>query len=172
MSAIRFFVPGTPAPKGSMKAYARRTKEGRMYSSVVHDNAKTRPWSSAVTYAAREAMRTHAKFMGTALMLSAVFGLDRPKSHYGRRGLLPSAPRWPHCKPDGDKLTRCIADAMEGIVFDNDSRIVRWVAIKIYVDAAQPTGALVEVRSAHDAELSVVASSYRHAANQTKQETE
>lgn len=140
---IRFFVPGMPAPKGSMKAFVVGG-----HARVTHDNKRTKPWSAAVSHAAMLAMRGRQRFEGTAIEIRAIFGLKRPASHHGKRGVLPGAPDWPATKPDLDKLTRCVADAMQGIVFDDDSRVVEWWIGKVYAEVGYPTGVGIEVQAA------------------------
>jgi Holliday junction resolvase RusA-like endonuclease len=60
------------------------------------------------------------------------FRLPRPKGHYGRRGLRPSAPAYPNVMPDLDKLARAILDALTGIVWRDDAQVVRLDVEKIY----------------------------------------
>ena len=138
---IELFVPGIPAPKGSMRA-VRAGAHARM----VNDNAKTAPWMSAVAWAARAAMQGRERLEGVPVAVESVFALPRPQSHYGRRGLRPSAPTAPMTKPDIDKLCRCVWDALEGIVFDNDSRIVESIERLIYVGPEATPGAWIVVR--------------------------
>ena len=156
MDGVSFFVPGTPAPKGSMKAFAMRAKDGRVMARVTHDNKRTKPWSTAVAYAAQEAMRGRELFRDTPLVVAITFALSRPSAHSGKRGLKPSAPRWPQTRPDLDKLTRAACDALQGIVFDEDSRIVMVAVAKIY---AAPVGAAIRVSTA----LEIMASEFEQA---------
>jgi Holliday junction resolvase RusA-like endonuclease len=54
------------------------------------------------------------------------FRFPRPRSHYGKRGLLPSAPRHMVTKPDLDKLIRAALDALTGIIWRDDAQVVRF----------------------------------------------
>lgn len=149
---VEFLVLGKPAPKGSKKIVPLR---GGGRPLLVDDNKKTKPWTRAVAQAAMVAMRGREMFVGQALGVDIVFARVRPQSHYGKRGLRPSAPIAPATKPDGDKLQRSTLDALEGVVFDNDSRIVRFEVDKVWTEPGSPPGALVRVRAlgAHEAKM-------------------
>jgi len=82
---ISFFVYGRPAPKGSMRAYVRGAR-----AIVTHDNTRTQAWGQAVACAALDVMRERELMLG-AVSVTLRFALRRPLSHYGKRGLRPSA---------------------------------------------------------------------------------
>src|SRR5690349_6109042 len=104
---------------------------------MVEDNPRLPAWRSAVMDAAVLAARD-AELPGaltTPVWLEATFCFQRPRSHYGtgrNAGTVkPSAPGQYHAqKPDGDKLTRALFDALTvaGVVRD-DSLIAscQWV---------------------------------------------
>ena len=76
--------------------------------------------------------------------------MQRPKSHFGTGRnagkLKPSAPKYPAVKPDVDKLSRAVHDALTiANVIDDDSRIVIDHNEKHY--AVEQTGASIEVIS-------------------------
>jgi len=52
------------------------------------------------------------------------FVFDRPKSHFGKKGLLPSAPEFHQGKPDVDNLAKSTLDAMVDAGFLADDKIV------------------------------------------------
>lgn len=123
---VVFKVAGVPAPQGSKT----RTKFG-----MREDNKATRPWREAVAWNATEAKE---ELLAGPLELVAWFYFPRPKSHY-RTGKLvgklkENAPLYCTTKPDVDKLIRACADAMTGIVYQDDSQIVKVQAFKIYGD--------------------------------------
>lgn len=126
-------VAGVPIPKGSWIPVGKRGK-------VRPDNKRSAGWSATVGWAARAAMAGRAMFRNTPLVVDAVFYLPAPKRpdfHI------------PAVKPDADKLARLIGDALEGIVFDQDSRIAKWTATKQY--ATHQPGAVITVREWADA---------------------
>jgi Holliday junction resolvase RusA-like endonuclease len=126
---IQFFVPGIPAPGGSKRAFV---VNGR---AVVTDDAKrNKPWRAAVAQAGYEA---HAgPLLDGPLAVSFTFVLTRPRGHYGKRGLKPSAPKHPAVKPDVLKLSRSTEDALTGILWRDDSRTVALTARKTYGEQA------------------------------------
>jgi Holliday junction resolvase RusA-like endonuclease len=129
-----FDVLGTPAPKGSARAILVNG-HARMVPGGSGPNAKAmRRWDAAVREAAAAAIGEviAPPFVAVPIRVMITFHLARPGGHYGKQGLRPSAPRYPIVAPDLDKLTRLTADALTGIVFDDDSRIVALVVEKRY----------------------------------------
>lgn len=156
---IAFHVAGTPAPKGSMRAFTVPLGGGRVGARVIPDNRpQSRAWIALVADAARQARGEGDLFVGVPLRLEAVFALARPAGHYGKRGLKPGAPIAPAGKPDADKLARQVGDALKGVLFDDDARIVQYHADKVYALEGQATGlalwlwpvTLLEVTAAQD----------------------
>jgi len=144
-------VTGLPAPKGSPNVVThRRAKGGERvplpFPKVLPDSERTVSWANAVTNAAVEAMRRgHEMFVGQALRVVMEFRFKRPAGHYGKNGLKPSAPEYPAVRPDSSKLARTTEDALEGVVFDNDARIVEEVLRKVYCRPGQTPGAVITV---------------------------
>jgi Holliday junction resolvase RusA-like endonuclease len=134
IARVEFFVPGIPAPKGSMKAFMPK---GWKRPVLTHDNKRTKPWQQAVQATAHAAMDGRAPFDG-AVRLVVEFFLLRPAGHSGtgkNAGVVrSSAPRWPETKPDWDKLSRLVGDALTGIAYHDDARVVEAVVRKFYAD--------------------------------------
>ena len=128
---ISFRVLGTPAPQGSKT----RMPNGAMLeagSQVGRD--KQRAWRTAVAETARDYLTADTPLDGP-LRLRIEFRMPRPKA---RRTAL-----WADRKPDFDKITRNVADALTdaGMIID-DSRIVEMHIIKVYSSPVDPwTGA-------------------------------
>lgn len=131
-AAVTFTVYGTPAPAGSKTT--GRTKAGQTF---VRDSSKrSYPWKRDVAQAAGIAMRG-APLLEGPLELVVRFYVPRPKSHFGKRGLLPSAPARPTVKPDATKLLRAVEDAMVAIVYRDDAQIVEQHVFKHYGEPAR-----------------------------------
>jgi Holliday junction resolvase RusA-like endonuclease len=131
---ITIDVLGTPAPKGSSRAFY---KAGMKRAVIVKDNnEKQKGWDRNVRESASEVLGELAEpvFMGVPLVVSLEFRMVRPGGHYGTKGLKPSAPSAPATKPDIDKLARSTLDALTGLCFDDDARIVRLSVTKLYAD--------------------------------------
>lgn len=145
---IAFFAHGTPAPKGSMKGFVVKSKTtGKNRAVVVPDSKRSKPWMAIVNFAAAEAMRLggHIAFQDAPLEILITFQIQRPGFHSNKKGVKSSAPLFPATKPDIDKLTRAVLDAIEGVCFDNDSRVVSLVARKRYADPDYPVGVGVTI---------------------------
>lgn len=120
---ISFFVYGNPVAQGRPR-FARVGKGVRTY-----DPAKSRNWKQDVKW---QAIENKVKLMDGPLELRLVFYLLRPKGHYGKRGLRPSAPAHHTKKPDVDNMVKGVKDGLKGICYRDDSQIVRLEAIKEY----------------------------------------
>lgn len=48
-------------------------------------------------------------------------------------------------RPDGDKLTRAIWDALTGVAFEDDSQVVEWHGVKRRAEVGEPAGVFIEV---------------------------
>ena len=151
MDSIEFFVHGIPAPGGSKTAF-RHAKTGRI---IVMDACKrNKPWRDTVASFAIE----HApdELLSCPLSLDVTFIMPRPKYHY-RTGkysgmLKDSAPHWHTVKPDATKLLRALEDALTGIMWTDDSIIVKQYVNKTYAyphdttkDAWTKPGAYVKI---------------------------
>lgn len=135
-----FRVPGVPVPQGSKQAFVVK---GR---AVVTERGRSAlgPWRSAIAAAA--AAELDEALVGP-IAVALVFTLPRPKSHYrtgARAGeLREAAPRYVETRPDVDKLTRAVLDALSGVAFRDDGQVAELVARKVF--GAQP-GVLVELQ--------------------------
>lgn len=125
---LRIEVQGLPQPQGSARAVP--IGNGRM--RVTSANVKLRPWRQAVIAAAREEWGEREP-VGSAVDVTCVFRLPRPVSHFGARGLRPSAPSRPKVRPDLDKLVRAVLDALtEAGVWRDDGQVVGLQVVKLY----------------------------------------
>lgn len=141
----RMTVHGTPAPQGSKQAHPVMRKNpaggnpipvlgkgGRPIVNMKDDSEKRlKPWRSDI---AQTAIANGWPGMGLAeldeaLVVQIVFYVKRPESHFGtgrNAGVLKdSAPLYPEKSGDDvDKLARGALDALTGIVWKDDRRIV------------------------------------------------
>ena len=117
---ISFTVYGNPIPKA--RARTVRLKNG---FTTTYTPKKTEQWEDMI----RLQILKHRpeKLLDSAIALKAVFVLQRPKS-------IPKKRKYPETKPDLDNLLKSLTDAMEGIIYTNDSRIVKKQVEKIYGD--------------------------------------
>lgn len=141
MSGVAFRVHGVPAPQGSKRAFVVGSR------AVITDAnpAPLKTWREDVKAAAVDAMNGRTPFEGP-LELLVTFVLVKPKSV--RRV-------WPSVRPDLDKLTRAVGDALtSAAVYIDDAQVVQLTAVKRY--GVQP-GAEVIVRMVADDDVAVAA---------------
>lgn len=174
MTRVEIWVPGTPAPKGSFRISQARPGSKRAFV-VRKDSPATETWESAVKWAAKSQLRG-APVLEGAVRIDLVFVLPRDRDRLrrcttcdGKRGgcsACGGAGVWRErihadhemaaVKPDIDKLQRSTLDALEGLVYRNDSRVVQGLILKTYPipeTRFDKPGALVIVRQIAQAEL-------------------
>jgi Holliday junction resolvase RusA-like endonuclease len=141
---IQVEVIGNPIPQGSLVSNHRFG--GLRYSNDV----LLKEWRGRVINELAQA-KPDKWDIHAALNVVAVFRFVRPKGHYGKKGLKPSAPKYKTTKPDVDKLTRGIGDSIEqaGIV-KNDSQIIYWMVNKEYAEGDDPPGVSISIMPTND----------------------
>lgn len=124
--SVDIFIAGKPETQGSMKGFVIN---GRAVLTSTNKNLKT--WRAAI---AAECPRLEGGPFDGAVMVMVDFCFERPKSHFKKNGeLRPDAPPYPHkMRCDLDKLQRAVGDALTGILWTDDCRIVQWNAVKFY----------------------------------------
>lgn len=138
------FVDGVPAPQGSKRHVGRGV--------LVESSKRLKPWRQHVT---NEIRATHPNRLDGALVCRLCFYMPRPKAHYraGRYAgeLKPLAPVFSSKRPDVDKLTRAVLDAltMSGAIGD-DAQISRLTAEKRYARHRATCGVLIELDAIND----------------------
>lgn len=107
------FVPGTPTPQGSAKAYIVK---GR--ARVTGDNPKTMPWRADVAAHVRSEIGPTIAIPEGPVVLTLSFVMPRRKAEPKR--ITPPHTR----KPDLDKLSRAVMDALSGLVYTDDAQVI------------------------------------------------
>jgi len=121
---MTFTVYGVARPKGSSRAFMPK---GARFPVVTSDNAGLKGWENLVRYAAQQA--AGATIEGP-VRVHLAFALPRPQS---------LSKRVVHHlkKPDLDKLTRAVIDALTGIAFKDDSQVTAIRAVKCYQSSGE-----------------------------------
>lgn len=156
MDEVSFTVYGLPAAQGSKRYVGhRKGADGRERAVLIEQSKRVKPWRRHVADAA--ALARPAELMDGPLVADMVFTFARPKGHFGtgrNAGVLkPTAPAAPAVAPDLSKLARSTEDALTGIVWRDDSRVVSYGRlIKLYAgsddpDALNEPGAVIRVRA-------------------------
>jgi Holliday junction resolvase RusA-like endonuclease len=127
---VKLVVFGVPLPQGSKSAFVVK---GR---AVVTDGKKgpaLREWRAAIGACARLWLSQNGMPapLDCPVALKATFYMPRPKS-------TPKRVTRPATRPDLDKLTRSIGDALTKIAYTEDSRIVEIHVRKEYAVASPP----------------------------------
>jgi len=141
-NTIEIEVIGAPVPQGSLVGNPRFG--GLRYSN----DALLKEWRSKVIIALADAAPEDWD-QNAPLYVTAYFKFIRPKSHYGVKGLRPSAPEHKATKPDLDKLVRGIGDSIEQAgIARNDSQIIRWTVSKMWAGEQGPPGVRILISKA------------------------
>lgn len=117
---VSLTVYGHPVPKA--RARTVRTKNGKTVSFTPDNTAS---WEDSIR--AQALSSRPAQLLDGPLVMEATFFLLRPKSR-------PKKELYPDRKPDLDNLLKSVKDALEGVIYTNDSRIVDEVTRKRYDD--------------------------------------
>lgn len=132
---VEFRAIGKPEPQGSARAFVRG---GR--ATVTTDNPKLHGWRDVVAWTARDAMAGRDLVEDGPVYVMATFSLSRPKSAPKRRVC-------PTTKPDVDKLSRGLLDALTGVCWRDDSQVVGLTVSKRYCVHGEQPGAWVRVEA-------------------------
>ena len=143
---LTFIAWGVAAPKGSAKGFAVPVegKPGKFRAVVTHDNSRTKGWQQTIAEAAGRALQAAdpSTFVGDApVRLLVVFYLARPKA-LGKRVAHHTK------KPDLDKLTRSVGDALTGVLWSDDSQVVDLQVRKRYAPPDTAPHAVITVQRA------------------------
>jgi Holliday junction resolvase RusA-like endonuclease len=121
--ALAFEIAGDPVPQPR----PRVTTRGRFPHAYVPASHPIHAYRQSIAAAAVAAGAEPAT-ESVNVVIDFVFA--RPKSHYGKRGVLPSAPQLPRF--DIDNTVKACLDALNGVAWVDDSQVRRIVAEKSY----------------------------------------
>ncbi len=132
----QFFVSGVPAPKGSFRVF-RNKRTGAPI--IAKDSPKTESWHKAVLEQASQAQGNVPPIKG-AVVVALAFLFELPKSK--------KASEYMSVRPDCDKLARATLDPLNGILYEDDARIVALNVTKRYVTGVGSTGCFISAAPA------------------------
>lgn len=125
-ASVYFVVYGTPIGKGRPRATSRGGFV-RMYT-----DAKTLGFEAAVADEARIAMKEWEPFdTPMQLQLSAYYPIPKSWSKKKRQQAV-DGDLHPQVKPDLDNVLKAVLDAINGVVYVDDSQVINMVATKRY----------------------------------------
>lgn len=134
MRNVIFTVPGEPCGKARP-----RVVDGHAYTPH-----KTKAYEHRIAIACRQANPGIKPWpAGTPLTLTVIARCGIPKSATrAQRKAMQSLDVLPTKKPDADNIAKAVADALNGIVYHDDSQIVWMLVCKQYSDSP---GLLVDI---------------------------
>lgn len=147
-----FFISGHPMPAGSKKFVGMNKKTGR---ALIIDQSghKGKIWREVCQKTAK--LHYQGPLIEEAMDVDMIFFLPRPKNHFNSKGGLKKSAPWRHIvKPDKTKLGRAVEDAMTGVIWKDDSRVVSGDTSKAYgpwdESSGELYGCLITVRTYND----------------------
>ena len=142
----KFEVVGEPVPQGSWVPFISKTT-GHAMAKPSNEKALN-AWRKLVadTAAACRPPWLREPYDGP-VYVKLVYVRKRNDSDYLSDGvsLRKGAPRYPATSPDGDKCDRAIWDALTGVAFTNDARVVSWVGVKRFAALDEAERVLVDI---------------------------
>jgi crossover junction endodeoxyribonuclease RusA len=128
---LALFVPGRPAPQGSMKAVISRSTGRAMMKK--DNEGRQNSWRRLV---AQHAAQVHVgELLDGPLAVRLEFVMPRPVATPKRRATPPAVK-----KPDIDKLSRAVLDALTGVAWRDDSQITDLRASKRLAELDEQPG--------------------------------
>jgi Holliday junction resolvase RusA-like endonuclease len=131
------FVRGIPKPQGSGRAFLNKRTGQPIYVSKTRNVSE---WRQAIKDMV--AWQWEGPPIDGAVALSLVFISTRPKSAHKRV--------FHTVTPDVDKLTRAVGDALKGVAYTDDSRVISSAPTKLYGDEPGVHILLWEIESPDD----------------------
>jgi Holliday junction resolvase RusA-like endonuclease len=115
VTPISLFIPGDPKGQPRPRAFAR------FGHAHVYNPSSAEGWKSEIAMALKP--WADIRLEG-ALSVEMDFQFLRPNSHFGKKGLFPSAPVYHLGKPDCDNLAKAALDAMTFIgIWHDDAQV-------------------------------------------------
>lgn len=126
MASLSFTIPGNPVAK----ARPRVVRHGGRV--MTYTPAQTRIYEDAVRVYARLAWRGKPPLRDTAICMSILCTLEIPPS-WSKKEKAAAAYGKPHLgKPDWDNLGKIVSDALNGIIYADDSAVYEVTVTKLY----------------------------------------
>jgi Holliday junction resolvase RusA-like endonuclease len=141
-AVLEVFVAGIPKGQPRPKAYSRGNHAG------VYDPGTAEEWKGIV--------RQEVKFRWDGIpwegpvALSLGFQMPRPKGHFNKKGIKPTAPSFHTGRPDADNCAKAIMDALTNLgIWHDDAQVAKLRVRKEYVPTlAGAAGCLITISEA------------------------
>lgn len=126
---IRFTVPGQPQGKGRAKAARRKAKGGGEYVALITPE-KTVAYEGLIAYAAQQAMNGD-ELIDRPVYLTVQAFFAFPKAMSGKKKAARDV-HWHTGRPDTDNIVKAVGDALNGVVWRDDTQVALVKASKQY----------------------------------------
>lgn len=129
MNPITFFVAGEPKGQPRPRAFARNF--GGKWQARVYDAGTAEGWKGAIALAAKPFVPFIP--LEGPVRLDVTFYFPRPKAHFTKKGLRPTAPAFHVSKPDRDNCEKALLDALKQLgMMRDDSQVCAGAVVKRY----------------------------------------
>lgn len=145
MSAIELIFEIKGVPKG--KARPRFTKQGRAYTPKETVDYEREIANVAHAAAVVQGWRKVEKSQPLRAEIVAKFPIAASWTKAKKAAAMRGEIR-PTVKPDGDNIVKAVLDALNGVVFDDDSQVVEHSMKKQYADNLNDCGVWVKIQAA------------------------
>lgn len=135
MSVLSFYVPGPPRGK-------QRPRHGKGHT---YTPAATVAAEKEIAWEARRAMKGLKLFDGPlSVDITALYALPASWSKKKLKEVFASG-EWKTSKSDLDNIVKLLADALNGVVWQDDAQVVKLSCVKKYTSVADSEGLYVLV---------------------------
>ncbi|MCD6385736.1 RusA family crossover junction endodeoxyribonuclease [Candidatus Sumerlaeota bacterium] len=139
-----FFVEGIPKPQPRQRHFARKTKDGKIIQGCYTPQTGVKEWRERIYWEAKSIRQNNPEMfpLSGPIGLKLIFLFPRLKSLPRRTAhlFIPET-----SVPDLDNLIKAVQDALIGVLFANDARIVMIEASKWWIPSDLYPGVRIEI---------------------------
>ena len=146
---IKFTVPGIPIAQPRQRSRVMNIGGKSMAQNYTPTKAPINTFKAAVQMAASQAFS--GELLTGPVFLRLSFRLDRKKHQTKKRGDNP--PLYGNKKPDLDNLMKGVCDALNGVVWRDDSQVVEVCMVKTIAAGSESPGVDVMIDTLDDETL-------------------
>lgn len=130
---VSILLPLTPRGKGRPRFRIIRPKGGGAPFASVYTDGETLAYEAALAQVGAAAWRKPPLDEALTVFVEAFMPIP-PSWSQRKQAAAVAGEIFPIGKPDGDNLQKCCGDALNKIVWTDDSIIVMWQCLKLYSD--------------------------------------
>ena len=130
------------------KPFGKQRPRHNGYTGITYTPTETKKREAEIAWAYRAQCRGKRFESGEYIKLVVVAIFAIPKSYTAKdRQLIADGKKYPTVKPDWDNIGKLVADALNGVAYDDDKSIVDARVIKLY---AEKPGIEIYLQSAEE----------------------